>query len=865
VRANSVDFAAAPTLSPSAGAVSDVDTTSGTEAALVQVLTDITGAEGATADSNFFDDLGADSMLMARFCARVRKRADLPSVSMKDIYRYPTVRDLTQAMVESVPVPVESTALAPVAESVPGQVSDPLSEPAREATPARSIEYFVCGALQLLFFLGYAYIAGLVATLGYNWVSAGTGVVDLYLRAAAFGLASLVAVCLFPILMKWVLVGRWKQTDIRVWSLAYVRFWIVQTLVRMNPLVLFFVGSPVYALYLRALGAKIGPRVAIFSVNVPVCTDLITIGADTVIRREVFYLGYRARGGRIETGRVTIGRDAFVGEKTVLDINTEMGDGTQLGHASSLHAGQVVPAAAHWHGSPAQPTDIDYMRVAPADCGTRRRVLFSVLTLLKVALLFVPILEGGIYVLISQVPALTRLVGPSSEAISTRELYVDSLVLSLVLFFGGLLATVVIAFTVPRLLNRMIKPGQIYPLYGMHYSIYRTIARLTNLPFLTYLVGDSSYIVNYLRRLGWDLSYVVQTGANFGMEVAQENPFLCSLGTGTMVADGLSMINSDFSSSSFRMSEASIGARNFLGNNIAYPAGGRTGDNCLLATKVQVPLDGEIREGVGLLGSPCFEIPRSVERDSSFDHLATGDEFRRRLKAKNRYDIRTMGFFLFTRWLHVFLITALGLTAVDLYDAFGSVPISVFFALGIVTSAFYLVLLERVFTAFRPLQPKFCSIYDPYFWWHERLWKVPEAGYFQVFNGTPFKSVFWRMMGVKLGKRVFDDGGYVTERTLVAIGDDCMLNAGTKIQCHSQEDGTFKSDRVVIEAGCTLGVGATVHYGVTMGQGVVLAPDSFLMKGEEVPSGALWGGNPAREIRGSRLDPDEWRQAALPR
>jgi acetyltransferase-like isoleucine patch superfamily enzyme len=36
-----------------------------------------------------------------------------------------------------------------------------------------------------------------------------------------------------------------------------------------------------------------------------------------------------------------------------------------------------------------------------------------------------------------------------------------------------------------------------------------------------------------------------------------------------------------------------------------------------------------------------------------------------------------------------------------------------------------------------------------------------------------------------------------------------------------------------------------VHYGVTMGDGVVLAPDSFLMKGEEVPPNAEWGGNPA--------------------
>ena len=88
----------------------------------------------------------------------------------------------------------------------------------------------------------------------------------------------------------------------------------------------------------------------------------------------------------------------------------------------------------------------------------------------------------------------------------------------------------------------------------------------------------------------------------------------------------------------------------------------------------------------------------------------------------------------------------------------------------------------------------------------------------------------------------------MTERTLVVIGDDCTFNAGGGIQSHSQEDGAFKSDITTIGAGCTLGVGAFVHYGVTIGDGAVLAPDSFLMKGEDVPPHAHWGGNPAREM-----------------
>ena len=56
------------------------------EQSFAQVLAEVLGAGEVPVDGHFFDDLGADSMVMARFCARVRKRADLPSVSMKDVY-----------------------------------------------------------------------------------------------------------------------------------------------------------------------------------------------------------------------------------------------------------------------------------------------------------------------------------------------------------------------------------------------------------------------------------------------------------------------------------------------------------------------------------------------------------------------------------------------------------------------------------------------------------------------------------------------------------------------------------------------------------------------------------------------------------
>jgi non-ribosomal peptide synthetase-like protein len=358
-----------------------------------------------------------------------------------------------------------------------------------------------------------------------------------------------------------------------------------------------------------------------------------------------------------------------------------------------------------------------------------------------------------------------------------------------------------------------------------------------------------------LRCLGYDLSEVEQTGSNFGTEVKHDTPYLSSVGSGTMVADGLSIINADFSSTSFRVSRVSIGKHNFLGNRIAYPSQGKTGDNCLLATKVMVPLDGELRQGVGLLGSPSFEIPRSVERDRTFDDLTSGGGLRRRLAAKNKHNAVTMGLFLLTRWILFFGVTLLAMGSADLYHSFGASVIALFNVLTFLFIVVYFLLVERAVTvlpAFR-LRPLFCSIYDPRFWRRERYWKVPAEKYLEVFNGTPFKSAIWRALGVRLGRRVFDDGCYLTERTLVTIENDCTLNAGSVIQCHSQEDGTFKSDRSTIGAGATLGVGAFVHYGVTMGEGAVLAPDSFLMKGEEIPQHARWGGNPASAERNNDI------------
>ena len=159
------------------------------------------------------------------------------------------------------------------------------------------------------------------------------------------------------------------------------------------------------------------------------------------------------------------------------------------------------------------------------------------------------------------------------------------------------------------------------------------------------------------------------------------------------------------------------------------------------------------------------------------------------------------------------------------------------------------MLLERASLRFKRLEPKIASIYDPYFWFHERHWKLSESPVTRLFSGTPFRAMMLRAMGMKVGAKVFDCSRSITERTLTEVGDYANLNEGCVLQAHSLEEGVFKSDYIRLGNGCSIGPGAFVHYGVTMGDHVVLDADSFLMKGEVLESHTGWRGNPAKLVR----------------
>ncbi|MDO8875730.1 MAG: peptide synthetase, partial [Pseudolabrys sp.] len=206
----------------------------------------------------------------------------------------------------------------------------------------------------------------------------------------------------------------------------------------------------------------------------------------------------------------------------------------------------------------------------------------------------------------------------------------------------------------------------------------------------------------------------------------------------------------------------------------------------------------------------------------------------------------TVALFLTIHWLVLFLLLVIWDRALNYYSEYGVWSQFVVLNMTVIGSVVYYAFIERASTAFRRLKPRMATIYDPYFWSHERHWKLSDTPIVTYFAGTPLRPFLLRLMGAKVGRRVFDGGCIITDRSLVQIGDDVTLNEGSVLQPHSLEEGAFKSDWISIGERASLGPSAFVHYGVVVGEAAVIDTDSFVMKGETIETNTAWRGNPAK-------------------
>ena len=113
-------------------------------------------------------------------------------------------------------------------------------------------------------------------------------------------------------------------------------------------------------------------------------------------------------------------------------------------------------------------------------------------------------------------------------------------------------------------------------------------------------------------------------------------------------------------------------------------------------------------------------------------------------------------------------------------------------------------------------------------------------------RGTPWLPICMRILGVKVGKRVWMNTTDITEFDMVSIGDDAALNEDCGPQTHLFEDRVMKVGSVKIGARSSIGAGTIVLYDTEIGADCKIDALSLVMKGERLATGTDWTGSPVQ-------------------
>ncbi|KUI70196.1 Putative peroxisomal-coenzyme A synthetase [Cytospora mali] len=136
------------------------------------------------------------------------------------------------------------------------------------------------------------------------------------------------------IIAKWVLIGKFKEGVYPMWGPYHTRWWLVQKSVDICGMGLFSQSRATSVLYLRLMGAKIGKNVTIKGAQMGEW-DLLEIGDGAILERCMVRPFAGERNTSMYLGKIRIGKNATVGQSSIVAPGTTVPDNTCIGPNSS--------------------------------------------------------------------------------------------------------------------------------------------------------------------------------------------------------------------------------------------------------------------------------------------------------------------------------------------------------------------------------------------------------------------------------------------------------------------------------------------------------------------------------------------------
>ena len=758
-----------------------------------------------------FFDLGGGSLAAAQLVSRIRAR--VPEFSVADIYDVPRLSAMAKAL---------GSALQD--EDITFHRPEPTPRRMQWLQSLLGVPLFIISGLRWMLYLLTA-SAILQLFPGFEvlpdaplWLL----VVGLLVFATPFGRMGLAVVAAR------VLLAGLRPGDYPRGGGVHVRLWLAEQIADQVDAV-GLSGAPWISYYARALGARIGAGVDLHAL--PPITGMLEIGDGAAVEPEVDLSGYWIDGDVVRIGGIRIGAEATVGSRSTLAPGTRIGRRAEIAPGSAVFG--RVRADQVWAGSPAEriggagspsPAGAAPWPTERAPAPTRWLWAYAASAVALALLPLAAFAIGGLVV---------------AQGIAGADSLGHAFLGALVWLVPGVVAAgLVFAVAVVgavRLLSIGLTEG-IHPVRSrVGWQAWTTERLLDSARTILFPLYSSLFTPVWLRMLGARVGHDVEASTVLLI------PSMTRIEDGAFLADDTMVASYELRGGWMRLGRVQIGKRAFLGNSGMAAPGHRVPRDGLVAVLSAAPA--KAKAGSSWLGSPAVRLRR---------HSAEGDETRTYQPRARLRVARTL--WELCRFIPVVVTCALGVTVLFvlawMIEA-GGLVIAILLsgivlllagavAAGISTAAKWIIV-GPIRAGEQPLWSSFVwrtEVSDTFTEMVAAPWFARSAA------GTPALAVWLRSLGSTIGRGVWCDSYWLPEPDLVTLGDGATVNRGCVVQTHLFHDRIMSMDTVELEAGATLGPHSVILPAASIGAHATVGPASLVMRGESVPVGSRWSGNP---------------------
>jgi non-ribosomal peptide synthetase-like protein len=775
-------------------------------------------ASGVGLDSDFFLELGGDSLAAAELVSLLREDPRTEAITVRDLYAVRTVRGLVPLCRDTAPHAAPHA--SQVAEQPP-RYGEPKGSPvwftvAQTAWILAELALISALALWIL----VEALPWLVEQLGLGGTLVAAPLVALLAAVAWMPLALLATVVL-----KRVLIGRYTPGRHAAWSGWHLRHWIVARSARRIPWRL-LAGTELTSIVLRLLGARVGTGVHIHR-GVDMVDggwDLLELGDYATLSQDATLHTVELTAGTLVVGPISMGDHSAVGIRTGMAPGSTLAARCVLGDLSWLEAGARTQPGELWDGVPArcQGRRPKPVTDTPLHSGAMQALASVALRAFARVVVEAPLvgaaLAGSAYFHLDQAALLGWLETPQ-------------LTLELVVLVGLVLVLrVPLTLLVECLLVRALTPKQTLHCQRGSFAYERIwiVSELTD--------SASNWLSGSLMWPIWLRGAGMKIGRNSEVSTLIDLvPGMVEIGTDSFLADGIYLAGARLRSGVASVEPTRVGDRTFVGNHATIPAGAQLPPDVLIGVSTVADTSSITEPGVWF-GHPPFLMARRFEpeMDRSLTHTPS------RMRRISRW------FWELLRFALPLPVAALAMVWTALAGHEWYTVMGATLATGVFAVAFMLVLkwslLGRVQPGKHPLWSCWCSRWDFLY----VAWGMVARGFLAELEGTLLLNAVLRGFGMRIGKRVLLGGGFaqVVDPDMLTFEDDSTVVGN--FQAHTFEDRVLKMDHVRIRKGATVGHHAVLFYGADIGAGAQVAPHGVVLKGERLAAGMRWAGVPVQ-------------------